>query len=82
MSFRGIMIITQLKFKVAPNLLPKVESWYSKLSLNGHTPFTVKNFASFNGCKLHSNMSQNETFSLIFHGHKVHLPVLLGPFTN
>ena len=31
------MIITQLKSKVAPNLLPKIESWYSKLSLNGHT---------------------------------------------
>ena len=26
------MIITQLKSKVAPNLLPKIESWYSKLS--------------------------------------------------
>ena len=37
------MIITQLKSKVAPNLLPKIESWYSKLSLNGHTSLPFRN---------------------------------------
>ena len=37
------MIITQLKSKVAPNLLPKTESWYSKLSLNGHTFLPFRN---------------------------------------
>ena len=32
------MIITQLKSKVASNLLPKIEFWYSKRSLLTDTP--------------------------------------------